>query len=242
MTDRAGDILVVGGYGQVGREVVRILAPAFPGRVVVAGRSEARAASLARRAGEGTRARALDVTASDAVAHLAGVALVVMCLDQQTPSFVEHCLRLGIDYVDVTASQASLSAFERLAPIAAQSGSSAVLSVGVAPGLTQVLAARAVSSLDSVEQLDLFVLLGAATPTARRPSSGRWRTSLLRSTSTGGDNSTVSTGLRTANGFTSRGTRGHAVPGASTSRTSAPPRGPCPFPPCRPGCASTHLC
>ncbi|ATB49098.1 saccharopine dehydrogenase family protein [Corallococcus macrosporus] len=160
MERRAGDILVVGGYGQVGQEVVRILAPAFPGRVVVAGRSLDRAEALSRHTGAGTRARALDVTAPDAVAHLAGVALVVMCLDQQRPSFVEHCLRSGIDYVDVTASQASLAAFEQLSPLAAHTGSTAVLSVGVAPGLTQVLAARAVASLDSVEQLDLFVLLG----------------------------------------------------------------------------------
>ncbi|NVI99081.1 saccharopine dehydrogenase NADP-binding domain-containing protein [Myxococcus sp. AM009] len=157
---RTGDILVVGGYGQVGQEVVRILAPSFPGRVVVAGRSRAKAESLARRTGEGTRARALDVTASDAVAHLNGVALVVMCLDQQASSFVEYCLRSGLDYVDVSASEVSLAAFERLAPVAAQSGSTAVLSVGVAPGLTQVLAARAASLLDTVEQLDLFVLLG----------------------------------------------------------------------------------
>lgn len=144
----------------MGQEVVRILAPAFPGRVVVAGRSLDKAELHARRTGEGTRARALDVSAPDAVAHLEGVALVVMCLDQQSSSFVEHCLRSGIDYVDVTASEASLSAFERLAPVAAQARSTAVLSVGVAPGLTQVLAARATSPLDTVEQLDLFVLLG----------------------------------------------------------------------------------
>ncbi|WP_426753377.1 saccharopine dehydrogenase family protein [Myxococcus sp. Y35] len=157
---RSGDIIVVGGYGQVGQEVVRVLASAFPDRVVVAGRSAARAEAFARRVGEGARGLGLDVTSPSALGRLAGAALVVMCLDQQDTAFVEHCLRSGIDYVDVTAREASLVAFERLGPIANQAGSTAVLSVGVAPGLTQVLAAQAVSSLDAVDRLDLVVLLG----------------------------------------------------------------------------------
>ncbi|WP_021781556.1 saccharopine dehydrogenase family protein [Myxococcus hansupus] len=158
---RSGDIIVVGGYGQVGREVVRVLAPAFPGRVVVAGRSAARAEALARRTGEGARGLALDITSPTALSRLEGAALVVMCLDQRTTFFVEQCLRAGIDYVDVTANGDSLAAFERLGPLAREAGSTAVVSVGIAPGLTQLLAAQAVSRLDATQRLDLFVLLGA---------------------------------------------------------------------------------
>jgi NAD(P)-dependent dehydrogenase (short-subunit alcohol dehydrogenase family) len=37
------DILIVGGYGVVGRRIAAELGPDYPGRVIVAGRSRARA-------------------------------------------------------------------------------------------------------------------------------------------------------------------------------------------------------
>jgi uncharacterized protein YbjT (DUF2867 family) len=33
-----GDLLIVGGYGVVGRRIAALLAPDFPGRVVITGR------------------------------------------------------------------------------------------------------------------------------------------------------------------------------------------------------------
>ncbi|MCP3097415.1 saccharopine dehydrogenase NADP-binding domain-containing protein [Myxococcus sp. K15C18031901] len=154
-------VVIVGGYGQVGREVARALAPEFPGRVVIAGRSQARAEALAARLGHGVRGMALDVEDAAAVDRLHGAALVVMCVDQTRDDFVRACLAAGLDYVDVTARHASLVAFERLDVLAREAGSTAVLSVGLAPGVSNVLAAMAAERLARVERMDLFVLLGA---------------------------------------------------------------------------------
>ncbi|WP_141332951.1 saccharopine dehydrogenase NADP-binding domain-containing protein [Myxococcus sp. AB025B] len=154
-------MLIVGGYGQVGQAVARALAPEYPGRVVIAGRSRERAEAFAAGLGHGARGMALDVHAEGAAARLDGVGLVVMCVDQEQDTFVRACLEAGVDYVDVTARHASLVAFERLDTVARRSGATAVLSVGVAPGVSNVLAARAVAGMERVERLDLFVLLGA---------------------------------------------------------------------------------
>ncbi|WP_426731418.1 saccharopine dehydrogenase NADP-binding domain-containing protein [Myxococcus faecalis] len=154
-------MLIVGGYGQVGQAVARALAPEYPGRVVIAGRSRERAEAFAASLGHGARGMALDVHAEGAAARLDGVGLVVMCVDQEQDTFVRACLEAGVDYVDVTARHASLVAFERLDTVARRSGATAVLSVGVAPGVSNVLAARAVAGMERVERLDLFVLLGA---------------------------------------------------------------------------------
>ncbi len=55
------DILIVGGYGVVGRRIAAQLAPRFPGRVLIAGRDERQAEALCRELGQGTRVRRMDV-------------------------------------------------------------------------------------------------------------------------------------------------------------------------------------
>ncbi|OJH35273.1 saccharopine dehydrogenase family protein [Cystobacter ferrugineus] len=153
-------ILIVGGYGQVGREVARLLAPRFPGAVIIAGRDRAKAEALATRLGHGTRAMGLSLPLRGEPPPLKGVGLVVMCLDPETLDLAECCLAAGVDYIDVTAKQESLDALERLEPLARRSGATAVLGVGVAPGLTNLLAARAHAGFEHVERMDLFLMLG----------------------------------------------------------------------------------
>ena len=48
------DILVVGGYGAVGRRIAAQLPPRFPGRVLIAGLDERRAEASCRERGHGT--------------------------------------------------------------------------------------------------------------------------------------------------------------------------------------------
>lgn len=159
---REGSIIIIGGYGQVGQSVARALAPSFPGRVMVSGRSLARAESFAATLGHGARGLRFDVDTEPADTLLAEAAVVVMCMDPKGAGFTERCLQSGVDCVDVTAKQEALDAYERLDAMARAAGSTAVLSVGVAPGMTNLLGAWAVSELEVVERLDLFMLTGAA--------------------------------------------------------------------------------
>lgn len=55
------DILLVGGYGVVGRRIAAHLSRQFPDRVVVAGRDPSRAQALCDELRHGTRARRIDV-------------------------------------------------------------------------------------------------------------------------------------------------------------------------------------
>jgi saccharopine dehydrogenase (NAD+, L-lysine forming) len=55
------DILITGGYGTVGRRVAADLAPNYPDRLVVAGRSAEKAEQLAAELGHGMRGRRIDV-------------------------------------------------------------------------------------------------------------------------------------------------------------------------------------
>ncbi|WP_030763188.1 saccharopine dehydrogenase NADP-binding domain-containing protein [Streptomyces sp. NRRL F-2664] len=153
----ANRILVVGGYGAVGATVAAMLGGWFPGRVVVVGRDEARARTLG-----GVRA---DVADPDGfrrtLEELGDVAAVVLCVEPPDSRVARVCLERGVHLVDIGATWRLLDATAALHGAAAASGATAVLSVGVAPGLTNLLARRAHEAVGGADRIDLTVLLGA---------------------------------------------------------------------------------
>ncbi|MBB1243765.1 saccharopine dehydrogenase NADP-binding domain-containing protein, partial [Streptomyces durbertensis] len=148
-------MLVVGGYGAVGATVTTALSRWFPGRVLPAGRDPRRA----RRAG-GVTLDVSDPAALHRVLDETGTTLVVLCVEPPDESAARTCLERGIHLVDVNATPLLLQRTERLHDAARAAGATAALSVGVAPGLTNLLARRAHDAVGGAERLDLTVLLG----------------------------------------------------------------------------------
>ncbi len=168
-----GPVVVVGGYGAVGQVVSLALAETFHTRVVVAGRDARRAEELARSGRGMLTAHACDISRpADVDRVLAGAAAVVMCVERANEALATACFERGIHYVDISASVAVLDAIERLDTLAKSSGAAAVLSVGLAPGLTNVLARHCVDRLPSARSVDIAILLGLAGD--HGPDSVRW--------------------------------------------------------------------
>ncbi|MDW5596551.1 saccharopine dehydrogenase NADP-binding domain-containing protein [Conexibacter stalactiti] len=153
-------VLVVGGSGQVGRTIVAALAPLLPGRVVVAGRGLDRAQQVAAATGHGVTALRLDVADPALATDPPPAAAVVMCIDDRPPGLVAAWLARGTHYVDVTATPARIAEVEALDGVARDGGASALLSVGVAPGLTNLLAASVAGGFDAPPEIELLVQLG----------------------------------------------------------------------------------
>ncbi|MCH0540799.1 saccharopine dehydrogenase [Streptomyces sp. MUM 203J] len=145
-----GRALVVGGHGAVGATVTATLDEWFPGRVLAAGRSR------------GVR---VDVTDPDAFGRtlddLGDVTAVVLCVEPPDTRIARLCLTRGIHLVDIGATPHLLDGVAALHGSAAEAGATAVLSVGVAPGLTNLLAARADKAVGGADRIDLTVLLGS---------------------------------------------------------------------------------
>lgn len=177
----AGRILVPGGYGAVGATVTSTLRDWFPGRVVPGGRDGARA----ERHG-GVRVDVGDPAGFGTVLdELGDVTLVVLCVEPPDQGIARVCLERGAGLVDIGATRRLLDGVTALRDIAVGSGAAAVLSVGVAPGLTNLLARRAHEEVGGADRIDLTVLLGSgerhgadavrwtvdglAAPTAARP-------------------------------------------------------------------------
>ncbi|HST41983.1 MAG TPA: hypothetical protein VLK58_20865 [Conexibacter sp.] len=159
-SDPATRVLVVGGAGQVGSAIVAALAPLLPGRVVVAGRGLERARQAAAVVGHGVTALRLDVADPALAADPPPAAAVVMCIDDRPPGLVAAWLARGVRYVDVTATPARIAEIEALDGVAREGGGSALLSVGVAPGLTNLLAASVADGFDAPPEIELLVQLG----------------------------------------------------------------------------------
>ena len=155
------NILIVGGYGEVGGKIAKLLLQSYPNRVLIAGRNIEKAKQLCTLYNHLAIPLQMDVSKTVRLKQLEGVALVIMCLEQQDTAFAQLCLREGIMYIDITASYAFLKKLEDLHPVAVQYRSTIVYSVGMAPGLTNLMAMHAAQQLTTVDQLHISILLGA---------------------------------------------------------------------------------
>ncbi|MDG0875664.1 saccharopine dehydrogenase NADP-binding domain-containing protein [Paenibacillus thiaminolyticus] len=153
-------IVVVGGYGHVGRTICRILGEGYPGQVYAAGRSRERAERFCQSARGKIRPLEIDIREPLTPDILNGVKLVIMCLDQIDTDFVPACFRTGTHYIDVSANGSFLCQVEQFQHEAAAHGAAALLSGGLASGLTNLLALEAQRLLGETDQIDLVIMLG----------------------------------------------------------------------------------
>ncbi|MGN7351347.1 saccharopine dehydrogenase family protein [Paenibacillus amylolyticus] len=153
-------IWVVGGYGQVGQMICTQLGKLFPGKVWAAGTRMNRAEEFSRSTGGAVLPLQLDVTRPVEPSMLRPVKLVIMCVDQSDTQFVEACAQAGADYIDISAKYDFLVQVEQLHTTMQRSQSTAILSVGLSPGVTNLLVREATMHIDQVEEADITVMLG----------------------------------------------------------------------------------
>ncbi|HYQ75007.1 saccharopine dehydrogenase [Cellulomonas sp.] len=163
--DRPLHVLVLGGYGAVGARATADLR--------AAGHAPRTAGRDARRADV-----ALDLADRSAVARAAaGADVVLNAAGREDLDLVRAVTDAGTPFVDISAASAYLAAVERLDPAAP-----VLLSVGIAPGLTNLLA-HAVADRDAAAgrapagPLDVAVVLGAGE--AHGAAATAWSLSLL---------------------------------------------------------------
>jgi saccharopine dehydrogenase-like NADP-dependent oxidoreductase len=147
-----GDILVVGGYGQVGRRIVELLERSRPGRVVAAGRHP----DVAR--GRATRIDVDDASSVDAA--LDGVSVVIACVRDRESQVLRGAVRRGIAYTSIAPPQLPWAELEPLRAEARRTGARVVLGTGLEPGISSVLARVAADKLGSVDTIETALLLG----------------------------------------------------------------------------------
>lgn len=153
-------IVVVGGYGHVGRIICEELGEKYPGLVYAAGRSLEQAERFSQETSGKVLPMQLDMGQPVMASEWERIKLVVMCLDQADDAWVGACIRSGTHYVDISATAEFLNQVSKWKGAAEEFRSTAILSVGLAPGLTNIMASWASKRLDVTESVDISIMLG----------------------------------------------------------------------------------
>ncbi|MCC3374215.1 saccharopine dehydrogenase family protein [Cohnella sp. REN36] len=153
-------IVVIGGYGHVGQTICRELGELYPGKVYAAGRSLESAEHFTRTTDGKVKPLQFHMKEGFNLDFSNRVKLVIMCIDQTDTEFVRFCFNHKIHYVDVSANGSFLTQVEELQSEARANGTTAVLSLGLAPGLTNLMSLHAKNRLDQVDNIDISIMLG----------------------------------------------------------------------------------
>ncbi|CAM4504188.1 NAD-dependent epimerase/dehydratase family protein [Nocardia ninae] len=150
------NVLVLGGYGAVGAHVVRLLR-ADGLTALAAGRDPARADVV------------LDLSAPDSFgAALNDVAAVVNCAGSEDIRLAETCAGRGIPFLDISATSEYVQSLEKIAgPV--------VLGVGLAPGLTTLLAVETLAN----HRGPVDIMTGLGSGEKHGPAATAWTYGLL---------------------------------------------------------------
>ncbi|MBM7542268.1 saccharopine dehydrogenase family protein [Amphibacillus cookii] len=151
-------VMIIGGYGEVGGNIARQLAQSTDLRILIAGRRLAKAKSFCQQLGPSAHAVEIDIQKTKSYENILQADLVIMCIDQKNTALVQYCLEHHIHYIDITANFAFHKQIEQLEPLAQQS--TVIMSVGFAPGLSNLLAKHLVDHMEPIEELHISILLG----------------------------------------------------------------------------------
>jgi saccharopine dehydrogenase (NAD+, L-lysine-forming) len=154
------DILIVGGYGVVGRRIAARLATDFPGRIVIAGRDEQKAAAFCRELGQGTRARRVDVDDVQTIdSAFEGIGTIMTCVAQREVHLLRSAIERGLAYTDIAPRLAFWQGAEEMAVDARRTGARIVLGAGLSPGFSNMMAAKLATMVARVERIETAILL-----------------------------------------------------------------------------------
>ena len=156
-------IMVIGGYGQVGRLICKNLVE-MNRYVVVAGRSVEKSELLiAELGGEHLESRYVDVLNWEDH-YLDDIETVVMATEMNNTFVLNVCLRNKVNYVDITPSGKIVDAIVKLRNRIEQSQSSVCIGVGIAPGVSNVLCEHLAKNFEKVQEINSYLMLGVGEP------------------------------------------------------------------------------
>lgn len=151
-----GDIMVVGGYGEVGARLTALLEEQHGGHVIVGGRHPERS-TCARKA-------LIDVddlaSVGAALDSEPALSCVAVCVRQAQPHLLRACVDRGLAYTSIASPQLAWEELQALHATAVRTGARIVLATGIQPGITSVLARLAADQLGSVDTIETALLLG----------------------------------------------------------------------------------
>jgi putative NAD(P)-binding protein len=149
-------IVVLGGYGRIGRLCASELVSRTRAHIRVSGRNAQRAESLALSFGERASARYADATDPRVLARaLEGACAVVVCCGGDAAAALQTAIELRVPCVSVSPQPLSPRSREHFGELAWKAQVPVVLHAGAVPGLPGLLAESLVRRLDRIARLEI---------------------------------------------------------------------------------------
>jgi len=162
-------IVALGGSGGMGQYAVRtILGQDRIDEIVIADLDGAAAVRFAEQCGPKATGAAVDVTDEEGLDRLlSGADAIVNTVGpffRFGPPVLRAAIRAGCDYIDINDDWESTVAMLEMHEQARRAGITAVIGMGASPGITNLLAVKAIGALDTVDEVFTGWDLGAAIP------------------------------------------------------------------------------
>ena len=153
-------ILVVGASGSVGSSIVSLLFQDNSYTITIAGRRKEILEKLNLDYNNSFSILPLNIHQITDFSFLKNFDLLIMGLDIPNDNLPKACVQFGVHYLDISASESVYNLLKSLHQEAQNQNVKLLFSVGLAPGLTNILAKYLYENLDQITDLELFVMLG----------------------------------------------------------------------------------
>lgn len=157
-------ILIVGGYGAVGKVVSENLAKIFPDKVIIAGRNRQKASDLIFKYNLSAISSEIDLSSNDFNdIHFEQVHTAISCIEYlENDNFILKCIEHHVHYTELGTSYEAFLRLIRYKNEVVKAKICLVPGVGLMPGLSGIFAQHALLDLKTINEVQSFVLLGLA--------------------------------------------------------------------------------
>lgn len=162
MNTQKTSVIIVGGYGKVGKLIAVNLLRSHQYTVGVAGRDQDKATSTAM--GVGNLANGVQFDLEEFGPYEKDVQsnyeVVFVCMDQKITDFAAYCISQSMTYLDITADAIFLNRIKKLHPYAEHHRALALVNVGLCPGLTNLMAKELIERNPRTDEVRTGIMLG----------------------------------------------------------------------------------
>ena len=154
------NIMVIGGYGDVGKRICLALVDHFPDQVIAAGRNYTKAKKFSEETNGKVLPRIVDVSHEWVSHEFDDIGMVIMAMELPSTSFAKSCLKAGINYIDITATHDLIKGLKMLNGEAQEHDTVGIVSVGLDPGVSNLLVKQCCQGMDYINQAEINLLFG----------------------------------------------------------------------------------
>lgn len=157
-------ILIIGGYGNVGSKVVSILDATNLFSITIGGLNLVKATNLANNLSGNVSICYFDaLNFYESINDINNSDIIISCIDLIDEKLAEYIIKKGKIYIDITANYNYINKIEQLSNTAIEIKGLGILSVGIVPGLSNLMIKHLQQinyTNTSVDKAEIFVQLG----------------------------------------------------------------------------------